>query len=220
MQINTTNKGKAASLRQRVESYAAKAREFDNSDADLNPKPDRITLSSDHQIIDLNPSKSGHDDVRSADLTYRDTHFVEGELKLEDYYMSSYGKSASDDITVSKRTETERTGFLGLFGSKREVDVYTYKRDHYAKTNNLEQEARFDQNGEPVGFKEKEYAATWGEALKEVVTTPAGLGLTAVAAALGGVPGSLGHLIMGPAGALVTGGLTVAGLAYAKTRPW
>lgn len=210
----------AYQLKNSVEELAGKAKAHDNSETDLNKSEERVVLSADHQTVDLDPSQRDHLDVLSADLTYDGQNLQSGELRLSEYYISSYGKSAEDILTVGKETVEERTGFMGLFGPKEQREVYTRRIDDYWNTNNVKESAKFDSSGELVDYSRKEFAMTYGEAVKEIVTTPAGLGLTAVAAALGGVPGTLGHAIMGPAGALVTGGLAVAGLAYAKTRPW
>jgi hypothetical protein len=210
----------AHTLKNKVESHAEQARQQDNTAADLNSETGRVVLSADHQTVDLDPSQRDHLDVLSADLKYEGDKFESGSLQVSDYYISGYGKSAEDNITFSKEKVQERTGFLGIFGPKESREVYTRKVDDYWNTNNVKETAKFNQAGEVVDYARKEYAMTFGEATKEILTTPAGLGLTAVAAALGGVPGSLGHVLMGPAGALVTGSLAVAGLAYAKTRAW
>jgi hypothetical protein len=86
---------------------------------------------------------------------------------------------------------------------------------------NHKSEARFDDSGQLVKFRHKEFAATWGEALRDVFTSPAGLGLVAVAGLLGGCPGTLGYALAGSAWpGVVTAGAAAAGLAYYKTRPW
>lgn len=212
--LSTQHKASAAALKDKIEARAAKIKQHDQKDADLSSKPDEILLSSDKKTVPLDKST----DVLSAQVKYEDGELSSADMQLAAYFSSS--KNGGNLETLSKETITEKTGFLGLVGPEREVDVYSYKKDHYFNTNNVKAEARFDQDGNAISYKEKEYASTFGEGVLEVVTTPAGIGLTVFAAALGGVPGTLGHLLMGPAGALVTASLTVGGLAYYKTKPW
>lgn len=207
MTITPTQLGEARRVQEKTTDLVSKVAAQDNQPGvDLDPAADSVVISGKSL---KSPLVFPADNPYKHEVVEAEVKGGRGKVSVSHYYDSSYGRSAADLLHYS--VEQDRRGQV----------VYTEQRDDVFNTNNRLTRVTVDPTtNQVVGFKQKEWAMTYGEALKEVATTPAGLFLVAVGAALGGVPGSLGYVLMGPAGALVTGGAVALGLAYAKTRPW
>jgi hypothetical protein len=118
----------------------------------------------------------------------------------------------SDVMTMSQTT------FKG-----RPATLLTYDRDEWRTTfgeYHYEKVVVDAQSGDVMAYKGRDKHMPLSSALKEMVTTPAGLMLTVMAGALFGFPGTLTGTLIGPVAGIVAAGATVVGFALAKTRPW
>lgn len=208
MKLDANTQARAATLRNRIDSLSDNVLRQDGQPADLDKQPDSVLLGSEPAVI--YPADNGYQEqIVSAKVSGDGNGGTRGaELETIQYYNSSYGRSAESGYEMSKQQ---------LDGST------VYKQRYYDPmgVRNSKTEARFSPSGELVAFKEKKFAATWPEAIKEVATSPVAWGLIAFAGALGGCPGTLGYALAGSAWpGVVTAGATAAGLAYYKTRAW
>lgn len=203
MKLQPAQQAQALTLKNRVDKLSADILAQDGQARDLDARPDAVTLSQQGEPLIFPASPPYKEQVCSAVVDRQNS-----KIETIQYYDSSYGRSAESLFEIEKTVQDGQT---------------IYKERYYDPmgVRNYKQEARFNAAGELESMKRKEFAATWGEALKDVFTTPAGLILVGVAGALGGAPGTLGYALAGSAWpGLVTAGATAVGLAYYKTRAW
>lgn len=204
MQIQPAQQARALVLKNRIDKISADILAEDGKPRDLDNRPGTVTISSGQGDALVFPASAPYkEEIVSARVTDSSSR-----VDSKQYYDSSYGRSAESGYVMEKEV-------------KDGVTVYRQRYFDPMGTNNTKSEVSFNAAGDVVGFKHKEFAATWGEALKDVFTSPAGLALVGVAGLLGGCPGSLGYALAGSAWpGLVTAGAAAAGMAYYKTRPW
>ncbi|MBT9583333.1 hypothetical protein IV102_08285 [bacterium] len=203
MKLQPAQQAQALTLKNRVDKLSADILAQDGQSRDLDARPDAVTLSSQSSPLILPASPPYKEQIESAVVDKQ-----QSKIQTIQYYDSSYGRSAESLFDIEKSVVDGKT---------------IYKERYYDPmgVRNYKQEASFNAAGEVESMKRKEFAATWGEALKDVFTTPVGLVLVGVAGALGGMPGSLGYALAGSAWpGLVTAGGAAVGMAYYKTRPW
>ena len=209
MKIQPAQQAQALTLKHRIDQLSSDLLAQDGSARDLDERPDAVTLTSAGEPLIFPASAPYKEEILSAQVTGNGQgQVIWSHIDSKQYYDSSYGRSAESGFVTEKEIQDGTT---------------TYRQRYYDPmgTNNSKSEVRLNQAGEVVGYKHKEFAATWGEAIKEVATSPAGLGLVAVAGLLGGCPGTLGYALAGSMWpGVVTASAAAVGLAYYKTRPW
>lgn len=167
MKLQPAQQTQALSLKNRIEKVSADILAQDGKACDLDTRADAVTLSGGSVIFPANPPYK--EEILSAQVTGNGKgEMIWSHVDSKQYYDSSYGRSAESGYLMEKEV-------------KDGVTIYRQRYYDPMGTNNSKSEVRCDAAGEVVGFKHKEFAATWGEAVKDVFTSPAGLACWAVA---------------------------------------
>ena len=213
------DKTKALAVKGRVERAAGQIKDLDNKDkVDLNSKTGEVNISlaemkklGQEAILLKNVGSTGYKhELQNAEVSFdpETNEIKNAHVQSAPYFDTSYGRGGGDLMHYEIKDKSGKV-------------VYREKRDDYWNTNNKLNVVEVDkETGEITKFKEKEYAMTFGGALKEVFTRPAGLFLVGIAGALTGCPGTLTGTLFGPIAGVVGATATAAGLAYYKTKAW
>jgi uncharacterized membrane protein YkoI len=207
------NQTKAMAVKNRVEKAVSEMVKFDNIDkVDLNSKTGEVSISLEEMkklgqkgiVLPnlLNKDYKYEYEVQEGNVSFDPTtkEVKNGNVQFEEILNTSCGKGGGDIIHTGIE---EKNGKI----------IYKEKIDDWWNTNNKLNIVEVDKStGEITKFKEKEYAMSFGDALKEMFTTIPGIGLLTLA----GCFGSQG----GPVGAAVFAATAAAALAYYKTKAW
>ncbi len=189
----------------------------DQQAADLDRRKDAVTLQGGELESPPNaPTGEFRDRITSANLKQDGSGTVQSaRIETHNYYPTNrFGPSILEPRRYELRDHGAEQSYLihsdGTWGNRFDVRFSVDKA-----------------TGDVTDYSERHYAMTFPEALKEVLTRPSGLILTAGAGLLAGLPfgltGALAQAAFGPGGPLLAGLAGATGtallLAHLKTRP-
>lgn len=188
----------------------------DQQPGDLDRRPDAVTLQGGELESPPNaPTGEFRDRITSATLKKDGSGVQTARVETHNYYPTNgFGPSILEPRRFEFRDHGDEQAYFihsdGTWGNQCDVRFSVDKA-----------------SGDIKDYREHRYAMTFPEALKEVLTRPSGLILTAGAGVLAGLPfgltGALAQAAFGPGGPLLAGlaGATATALvlAHLKTRP-
>lgn len=221
MQLGPNCLARANDLRARIDSAMAAVTQQDNHPGvDDDAAPGEVSIANaamqgrGQAAIIIPRDRTWKDEVETARVSFdpKSGAVQHGKVDCEEYYDSSYGRSAADVYHYQVDHQTE--------GGK-DLLIYRQLKNDYYSTNNTDERVTVDAaTNKTVDYRGKEYAMTFGQGVKRMVTTPSGLFLTGVTGLLFGAPGTLTGTFIGPVAGFVAAGALIAGMAYYNTRPW
>lgn len=222
MQVPLQQQTEAGRWRRLVDDLAGQVSRQDGSPADLNPRPDSVLLDGKDLPRPIEfPAQPKMGDFRdrlmSAELRQADGRIQKADMTTRYFYETGqYGPSAPYFM------------HYGLQNDGQKID-YSVRRQDPARAHSFDVRFQVDaQSGELLSYKRRDYAMSFPEALKEVLTDRSGIALVTLAGIAGGIPfglpGAIAQAALGPLGPAVSGivcaGSTALVLAKLKTRPW
>lgn len=197
-------------------------RHDDEKGVDADPRKDHVSIASatggrtglTFQGIDI-PAWHVVEEIRTATAAYdAGGKVIEGRIE-NDFHPAEALYAGAGGVDTMRAYPTRFHG--------RAATALEYHRDECRTTfgeYHREKVVVAADTGEILSYKGKDLHQPFGAAVKEMVTTPAGVFLTITAGLLFGMPMTLGGALFGPAAGVVAAGVTIVGFAAAKARPW
>lgn len=223
MRVSIDQQTDAGKWRRLVDDLSGQVKERQGSPQDLNPSPDGVLIEGkDSWQPPQFPQNAPYGEFRDKLLrgevhTGQDGQVTSAHLQTKYYYETrQYGPSAA-------------VGMDYQFQDKGDQLEYLVHRQDPARQHSFDVRFSVDaKSGDLLSYKRKDYAMTFPQALKEVITDKNGLILVGLAAFGGGIPmglpGALAQGLLGPGGpvvsAVASAVTTALVLAKLKTRPW